>query len=108
MLDAMRQAAPAAADIDVVVNTHANGDHCYGNQLVSGAEIVASSQCAGEMHETPPAMLAALMAAAPDAGAVGAYVRRSFGPFEFVGIELVPPTKTFEGDLEVGIGEKAV
>ena len=28
--------------IDVVVNTHANGDHCYGNELVAGAEIVAS------------------------------------------------------------------
>lgn len=40
MLEAMapvREAAPIAT----VVNTHANGDHCYGNQLVSGAEIVA-------------------------------------------------------------------
>ena len=43
MLRAMRDAAPAAARIDTLVNTHANGDHCYGNQLVSGAEIIASS-----------------------------------------------------------------
>jgi glyoxylase-like metal-dependent hydrolase (beta-lactamase superfamily II) len=27
-----------AAPIGTVVNTHANGDHCYGNQLVDGAE----------------------------------------------------------------------
>ena len=42
MLDAMRRATPAAAAIDVVVNTHANGDHCWGNQLVRDAEIVGS------------------------------------------------------------------
>ena len=42
MLDELRAASPAAARIGTVVNTHANGDHCYGNQLVAGAEIVAS------------------------------------------------------------------
>ena len=48
------------APIDVVVNTHANGDHCYGNELVAGAEIIASAAAAEEMAEVPPAMLAAL------------------------------------------------
>ena len=38
MLTAMRDAAPAAKSIDTLVNTHANGDHTYGNQLVKGAE----------------------------------------------------------------------
>src|SRR5579885_2944171 len=46
MLDAMRAAAPAAATIGTVVNTHSNGDHTYGNQLVGGAEIIASTACA--------------------------------------------------------------
>ncbi len=46
MLAAMRVAVPAAAAIGTVVNTHANGDHCYGNQLVSGASIVASRAAA--------------------------------------------------------------
>tara|TARA_B100000676_G_scaffold310725_1_gene378167 strand:+ start:1123 stop:1587 length:465 start_codon:yes stop_codon:yes gene_type:complete len=41
MLDTMRDAVPAAKEIDTLVNTHANGDHTYGNQLVDGAEIVA-------------------------------------------------------------------
>jgi glyoxylase-like metal-dependent hydrolase (beta-lactamase superfamily II) len=31
MLDAMRDAAPAAASIDTLVTTHANGDHCRGD-----------------------------------------------------------------------------
>ena len=44
MLRAMRDAVPAAARIDTLVNTHANGDHCYGNQLLAGARMVASEQ----------------------------------------------------------------
>jgi glyoxylase-like metal-dependent hydrolase (beta-lactamase superfamily II) len=41
MLRKMRDAAPSARRIDTLVNTHANGDHCHGNELVSGAEIIA-------------------------------------------------------------------
>ena len=54
MLESMRHATPAAGRIGTVVNTHANGDHCYGNALVAGAEIVASKNCADEMMELPP------------------------------------------------------
>ena len=42
MLARMRDACPAARSIGTVVNTHANGDHCYGNQLVPEARVVAS------------------------------------------------------------------
>ena len=54
MLSAMRDAVPDAKAIDTLVNTHANGDHTYGNQLVDGAEIVASANCAAEMKIRPP------------------------------------------------------
>ncbi len=54
MLAVMRRATPAADRFDTVVNTHANGDHCYGNSLVAGAEIIASTACAREMVEVPP------------------------------------------------------
>src|SRR5689334_19110153 len=54
MLDEMRRATAAAERIGVVVNTHANGDHCWGNQLVPGARIVASRAGAAEMTEVPP------------------------------------------------------
>ena len=30
----------------VVVNTHHNGDHCWGNQVFAGAEIIAHRGCA--------------------------------------------------------------
>ena len=91
----------SAAPISTVVNTHANGDHCYGNVLVDGAEIIASAATAHEMTEVPPAMLAALNAAD---GEVGALFRHFFGAFQFDGIELRLPTRTFEGRLEVEVG----
>src|SRR5271156_7007690 len=61
MLQRMRRAVPAAARIDTLVNTHANGDHCYGNQLVGGARIVASERTAAEMPELPPQAMVALI-----------------------------------------------
>ena len=61
MLAEMRRAVPAAARIDTLVNTHANGDHTYGNQLVGDARIVASRRTAEEMPELPAATMAALL-----------------------------------------------
>ena len=54
MLRAMRAAEPRAGRIDTLVNTHANGDHCHGNELVSDARIIASTASALEMSELPP------------------------------------------------------
>ncbi|HKY69100.1 MAG TPA: MBL fold metallo-hydrolase [Acidimicrobiales bacterium] len=107
MLDAMRRATAAAEAIDVVVNTHANGDHCWGNQLVRDAEIVASRACADEMVELPPSLLAGVMADPPP-GPDGDLLRRMFGPFEFGDIEIVPPTTTFDGALTLTVGDTEV
>src|SRR3981189_38292 len=60
MLGRMRAAVPAAKSIGRLVNTHANGDHTFGNQLVAGAEIIASRACAEEMKERPAEELAAM------------------------------------------------
>jgi cyclase len=108
MLSAMAAATPAAADIDVLVNTHANGDHCYGNSLVRGAEIIASASAAEEMDEVPPSLMAGFMAAADDLGETGAFLQRIFGGFDFEGIDLVGPTRTFERDLEISVGDRRV
>ena len=104
MLESMR-GVTGGAPIGTVVNTHANGDHCYGNQLVSGAEIVASSATAHEMTEVPPTMMAALNAAD---GGVGDLFRSFFGDFDFAGIELAPPTRTFDGRLDIDVGGRVV
>ncbi|NBN89028.1 MAG: MBL fold metallo-hydrolase [Actinobacteria bacterium] len=104
MLAAMADAT-FTAPIGTVVNTHANGDHCYGNQLVADREIIASRATAAEMSHVPPAMMAQLNAAPGD---VGELFRSFFGDFRFDGIEPTPPTRTFEGRLEVEIGGRAV
>ena len=108
MLSDMRRAAPAAKRIDTLVNTHANGDHCWGNQLVEGAEVIASRASAAEMAEVPAAMLAQAMQMAPNMGELGAYLLRIFGDFDFAGIGPVAPTRTFDGELTLRVGDKAV
>ena len=99
-----------ARPITNLVNTHANGDHCYGNQLVAGAgvDIVSSVRAAAEMEDVTPATLHAMVTA--DLGPeLSGYVRRIFGPFEFDGIEVAPPTRTFEGDARADeVGDRAV
>ncbi len=107
MLDAMAPIT-GAAPIRNLVNTHANGDHCYGNELVTDAVIIASKACAEEMAHTPPAMLAAMMAAAPEMGDVGAYLIKAFGDFDFEGIDYTLPTNTFDARLDVRVGDKTV
>lgn len=108
MLDTMRRQVQAASTIATVVNTHANGDHCFGNSLVSSAEIVASRACAEEMAALPPSRLADMMRAAPDLGEAGAFLQKIFGPFQFDGIETALPTRTFDGTLELRVGDRRV
>lgn len=95
-------------DIATLVNTHANGDHTYGNGLLPEAEIVASATSAAEMSEVPPEMLAAFMKAAPGMGAVGAYFAQCFGAFDFENVAPRLPTRTFERMLSVEVGAKTV
>ncbi|SLN76301.1 MBL fold metallo-hydrolase [Oceanibacterium hippocampi] len=108
MLAAMRGATRAAANIECLVNTHANGDHCWGNELVEGAEIIASRASAEEMEEVPAAMLAQMMKAAPQMGELGDYMKRIFGAFDFEGIKTTLPTRTFDRELTVSVGDRTV
>jgi glyoxylase-like metal-dependent hydrolase (beta-lactamase superfamily II) len=108
MLRKMREAEPLCSNIDTLVNTHANGDHCHGNELVTGAEIIASTASALEMSEFPPEAMAAIMDAARGMGAVGEYFLHCFGQFRFDGIRHTPPTRTFDGELDLRVGDKPV
>ena len=109
MLETMRRSVRAAAHIDTVVNTHANGDHCYGNQLVAAAQIIASQKTADEMVEgIQAAQMAMLVKQAPDWGLIGAYILHAFGPFNFENITVTPPNKTFEGETTLQVGNKTV
>jgi cyclase len=109
MLDAMRRAVPAAASIDVLVNTHGDPDHTFGNQLVDGAEIVASARAAEDMlGGEAPEDLRGLLEAAPGMGVAGEYVLRAFSRFDFTDIALVAPSRTFDGELRLSVGDLTV
>ena len=106
MLDAM-EPVTATRPIDTVVNTHANGDHCYGNGLLEGAEIVTTEAAAREMGAVPPSALVALLQADLDP-VTAEYIQEAFGDFEFGGITIPEPTQTFSGRLELKLGDHPV
>jgi cyclase len=110
MLDAMRRAEPhAASRIGTLVNTHSNGDHCFGNELVSGAEIIASRACEEEMlRDGGAGRLAEMKRNAAQMGGTGEYFSRIFAPFDFEGINVAMPTRTFVGEMECRVGGKNV
>jgi cyclase len=109
MLAAMRKAAPkAASTIGTLVNTHHNGDHCYGNELVGAGEIISSAHACEEMKRESPAVIQGFMKAAPGLGQLGTYIQHCFGAFDFDGITQTLPTKTFSGRMTKQVGSKRV
>lgn len=109
MLKTMRDAVGRGGrEVDYLINTHANGDHTFGNRLVEGAKIIASKACAKEMDEVPPEMLARLMHQAPQLGQLGEYLQFCFSSFDFDGVVLRKPDETFSGERELKVGDKIV
>jgi cyclase len=109
MLAGLRAATPAATRIGTLVNTHANGDHTFGNQLVTGAQIIASSRCAEEMKERPPEQLAGMMRNWRTLGPAAAFFYEVMGSrFDFEDITMTLPTRTFDGELTLTVGAKQV
>ena len=106
MLDAMA-AVTSTSPIGALVNTHANGDHCYGNELVPDVEIIASEASAAEMNELPPQALDALLQLDLDPR-TNAYLQKAFGPFSFGDITMTPPTTTFSGRHSLLVEDRAV
>ena len=109
MLDTMRDASPAAREIETVVNTHANGDHTFGNQLVKGARIVTTKSVGDAFeHEDAKRILEMMKEAETYDSEGGRFMREIFAPFDFHGIDLPPATDTFEGALDLKVGSKTV
>jgi cyclase len=106
MLETMERSVPAASRINTLVNTHANGDHCFGNELVAGAEIIATEATFEEMGEFPPERLELLITNAHNLGPGGAFIAELFRPFDFKGITLRKPDRTFRNELDLRVGGK--
>jgi glyoxylase-like metal-dependent hydrolase (beta-lactamase superfamily II) len=106
MLDGFKRVS--SAKIGTLFNTHHNGDHCYGNALVEGAEIIATEKAVEEMGRETPQGLAHFMKAAPGLGLVGEYLTHCFGRFDFAGVQTKLPDTTFTGRMSRQVGSKTV
>lgn len=106
MLDAFADATPGST-ITSLVNTHSNGDHCNGNELLD-CEIIASSTAAEEMSVERPEVMAELLENAPNLGSTGEFFTHCFGQFDFAGVTRPTPTVTFDGRLERTVGDTLV
>ena len=102
MLDQI--AEKTKAPITRVVNTHHNGDHCWGNQLVANAEIIAHRNFPGEMMKMSPELTQAMKSMpAETPGMAG--LQEAMRPFDFSGITLTPPTLLFDNRLTLYVGD---
>lgn len=94
--------------IRTVVNTHANGDHCYGNSVFGDdVDIVATEAAADEMTETTPEVMSSMLAAGLD-DPLGTYLDHAFGAFDFAGTTLRTAGDTFEGRRRLDVGGRSV
>lgn len=92
----------AAAPITRLVNSHGNGDHFYGNELLGDeVEIFATVGTNEMMSEDNPQMLSQVKKME---GFVGDFVRDNFGAFDFDPIDKRLADTTFEGELELNVG----
>lgn len=80
-----------------VVNTHHNGDHCWGNQLFTDATIIGHRGCVARFHDFLPSQAEAIrtMQSPPEHLAT---LQRELSPFDFSGIELRAPDHVLDGD----------
>jgi cyclase len=109
MLASMRLKIPQASHIDTLVNTHANGDHTFGNQLVSGARIIGTRACRDEMLERPAEGFRTLLSNWKQLGDAGAFLHEVMGSrFDFSDVVNTPPQDVFEGAKSLRVGSKRV
>jgi cyclase len=110
MLEAMRKAEPAAARIGVLVNTHSNGDHTHGNQLVPEARIIASQACFAEMELVgSPSEEGSIAKSWRKFGKAGAFFQEvMWWRFDTDNIVHTMPTETFAGEMTLTVGDKKV
>jgi cyclase len=123
MLEAMRPLVQRAP-ITTVVNTHSDGDHWWGNQLVADAEIVATEAAADVMAGQSPHEMerfgrvgAALRLAGrvpvrypkrDDVATIGCFVGKVLAPFHYGGVRPQRPSRSFRGELALEIGGREV
>ena len=87
-----------------VLNTHANGDHCWGNQLFPQAELIGHRLCAEHFSRENPKAMQALRGAANSSDGAMAYLGKALSEWDFEGIELTSSTTLIDERLDLELG----
>ena len=91
-----------------VVNTHNNGDHCWGNQLFPQAEIIGHRNCAAGFDKERPQMLQMMRNATGSPDPAIAALAHKLAEWDFSGITPIPPTTLIDERLELNLAGLAV
>lgn len=86
-----------------VLNTHNNGDHCWGNQLFPQAEIIGHRLCAQALENESPAGMQAMVRSRDHADPAVRALAARLSEWDFTGVEIVPPTTLIEDRLELDL-----
>lgn len=108
MLTEMKSNIRGTDEIGILVNTHADGDHTFGNQLVEGARIIGTEGTVADFDRFDPKLLDQVNKTPGAFGKAGEFMAECFKPFDFSGITLTPPTETFKDRMTIMVGDKRV
>jgi cyclase len=95
--------------IGAAMNTHGNGDHWFGNELLpDGIPIVASAAALEEMRATGPELHDALFNQLDLGPEFDAFAARTMRRFDFASVTPRLPTESFEGSRSLRVGDREV
>jgi glyoxylase-like metal-dependent hydrolase (beta-lactamase superfamily II) len=126
MLDAAKELTGVFPQ--TIFNTHSDGDHVWGNQLLPDARIVSSSTAKALMEFDTPKELRAMQRGGKALRKIGSLplpfigtrdygnlprlplrdMGYEFAPFDWSDVELKLPTETFDGSMTLEIGDRRV
>ena len=105
-----------SARIAHVVNTHSDGDHCWGNQLLPDAQTISSQATFDEMLELHPRSMIQLGLAARTLGRVpalkadqvGQWFRGMLASYRFGGVTRTRARYRFRGQMNLAVGGRQI
>jgi cyclase len=108
MLDSMRPLTDRSP-IGQAFNTHGNGDHWFGNELLpDGIPIIATDAALEDMRAAPPSAANLLFNELDLGPEFDQWASRTMRRFKLAGIEERLPNTSFSGRRELSVGDRRV